>query len=418
MCSRRQRPLFEPDTAYSKFGALALLKHDGVSTDTARALAAEGYGEHTRAVVASHQDKDRPSSLLAIEDLSALIAAVDSAPAPRYVVRGVLPEGDYGMLGAEDKAGKTWATADLATSVASGTPWLGIYPVESPGSVLLFAGEGGGRKVVRRFRAVCESRGIDPAGLSIRVCLRVPHLTSDAAMLLVEEEVAERRPRLVIIDPLYLAARGAKGSDLYEMGAHLEHVQAVCQRYGAALIITHHFKKTGDERGAKRMSGVGPGAWGRVLITATVRSRHTDPTTSASSVVLELEFMGDEIAESTRRIRRRVWADDPDNLTSPLHYEVTAVESIDQDPTCDGLRPSSVRVLKVLDAVEDWLTVRAIGDVLAENGSPLKARTIQGALGQLVEADLAVAQEILGGAAGKWRSARAQSDDSEGENAF
>ena len=356
---------------------------------------------------------------LCFEDLSALIATVDSAPAPRYVIRGVLPEGDYGMFAAEDKAGKTWAMADLGVSVATGTPWLGLYPVESPGHVLLFAGEGGGRKVVRRFRAVCESRGLDPAALSIRVCLRVPHLTNAAAMLLVEQEIAENRPRLVIIDPLYLAARGARGSDLYEMGAHLEGVQAVCQRYGSALILTHHFKKGGDERGAKRMTGVGPGAWGRVLITATVRARHTDPVTSASTVVLELEFQGDEIAESTQRIRRRVWAVDPDDLSSSLHYEVTAVESVDQDdPTRGALRPSSVRVLKVLDEAEDWLTVRDIGDVLAEGGSPLKRRTIQNALAQLVEADLAIAEAILGGAAGKWHSARAQSGDSEGESAF
>ncbi len=162
------------------------------------------------------------ASPLAIDDLGTVLARVDASPAPAYLIRGVMAEADYGMFAAEFKAGKTWATTDLAVSVASGTPWLGIFEIDSPGPVLLFAGEGGERKIARRFRAVCESRGIDPAGLPIRVCLRVPHLTSDAAMLLVEEEIEAKRPRLVIIDPLYLAARGARGSDLYEMGAHLE----------------------------------------------------------------------------------------------------------------------------------------------------------------------------------------------------
>ena len=41
-------------------------------------------------------------------------------------------------------------------------------------------------------------------------------------VILVEEEIELHRPVLVIIDPLYLAARGARGSDLYEMGSHLE----------------------------------------------------------------------------------------------------------------------------------------------------------------------------------------------------
>ena len=52
-------------------------------------------------------------------------------------------------------------------------------------------------------------------------------------------------------------------------------------------------------------------------------SRHTDRETEATSVILELDFQGDEIAEQMVRIKRRVWADDPTDLSSSLHYEVT-----------------------------------------------------------------------------------------------
>ena len=330
-----------------------------------------------------------------------------------------MAEGDHGMLAAEFKAGKTWAENDLAVSVASGTPWLGIFET-TPGPVLLFAGEGGARKIARRFRAVCESRGIDPANLPIRVCLRVPHLTSELAMAFVEEEIAEHKPRLVIIDPLYLAARGARGADLYEMGAHLERIQVVCQRHGSALLLVHHWNKIGDGKGAKRMSGAGPDAWGRVLISMAVISRHTDRDTQASTVVLDLDFQGDEIAESTTRIRRKVWADDPSDLTSPLHYEVALIEApgTPSDPALAGLRPSAVRVLGVLDKTGDWSSVREIGDVLAEEGAPLKARTIQVALGDLVDAGLVTPMGVLGGTAGKWCSARAHSAEDEDRNAF
>jgi hypothetical protein len=361
---------------------------------------------------------EQPPGLLDIEDLGALLARVDSAPPPLYLIRGVMAEGDHGMLAAEFKAGKTWAENDLAVSVASGTPWLGIFET-TRGPVLLFAGEGGARKIARRFRAVCESRGIDPANLPIRVCLRVPHLTSEVAMAFVEEEIAEHKPRLVIIDPLYLAARGARGADLYEMGAHLERIQVVCQRHGSALLLVHHWNKTGDGKGAKRMSGAGPDAWGRVLISMAVISRHTDRETKASTTVLDLDFQGDEIAESTTRIRRRVWADDPEDLSSPLHYEVELVDPGDmyQD---DGLRPSARRVHDVLSKHDDgWLTVRDIGDRLADDGSgmPLKARTIQVALETLHERGLA---ESLGdvGMPGRWREVRTSEPDEDGRNAF
>ena len=357
--------------------------------------------------------------ILDVEDLSTLLARVDGAPVPSYLIGGIMAEGDYGMFAAEFKAGKTWASSDLVVSVASRTPWLGMFEVEKPGPVLLFAGEGGARKVARRFRAICESRGLDPASLPIRVCLRVPHLTSEAAMALVEEEILVHRPRLVVIDPLYLAARGARGSDLYEMGAHLERIQVACQDHGAALLIVHHWNKTGEGKGAKRMSGAGPDAWGRILISAAVISRHTDVESQATTVVLDLDFQGDEIADRTVRIKRRVWADDPHDLASALHYEVSTVEafSAPTDPDLAGLSPAAVRVLGVLDGALEWLSVKEIGDALAADG-PLKARTIQDALTKLQRVGLAESGAGATARAGSWRSARAHSTQLEAESDF
>lgn len=352
--------------------------------------------------------EEPPRTLLDIEPLRTLLARVHEAPTPRFLCRGVMAEGDYGMLGAEDKAGKTWLVTDLAVSVASGTPWLGLFPVDSPGPVLVFAGEGGARKIARRFQAVCEAKGLDPRSLPIRICLRVPHLTSDGALLLVEEEIATTTPRLGIIDPLYLAARGARGSDLYEMGAHLVGVQEVCQRHGAGLLITTHWNKTGQGTGAKRFTGVGPGAWGRVLISAAVISRHTDPVTKATTVALELEFQGDEIGDQRVRIRRRVWAHDPDDLASLLHYEVTRVDDdTAADPALAGLRPSSKRVLRALEAAQAPLTVKGLGDALAVDDTGLeclKRRTIAAALAELDAAELVERAGDDGSGAGLWRA--------------
>jgi hypothetical protein len=360
---------------------------------------------------------------LPIEDLVDLMARVAGAGKPKWVVRYVIAVGDYGMFAAEFKAGKTWAMSDLVVSVASGTSWLGIFDVETQGPVLYFAGEGGERKIARRFSAICEARGFDAADLPVRVCVRVPHLTNEVSMLLVADEIGRHRPVLVIIDPLYLAARGARSSDLFEMGTNLEAIQVICQRYGSALLIAHHWNKTGDGKGAKRMSGAGPDAWGRVLISAAVVSRHTDRETGGSSVVLDLDFQGDEIPESTTRIRRKVWTDDPDELGSPMHYEIEAMEPDggSEDPEFAGLPPAARRVLAILKGSDTWWTVQTIGDALAEDStgrSPLKARTIQDALKRVVTADLVESKSILGASAGQWRSIRAQSPEMVGEDAF
>jgi RecA-family ATPase len=130
-------------------------------------------------------------------------------------------------------------------------------------------------------------------------------------MVIVEKELDHTRPALVIVDPLYLAARGAKGSDLYEMGSHLERIQGLCQAQRASLVVTHHWNQTGTGTGAERFSGAGPSAWGRVLISvAPVGRPYEDPDTGATTVVLDLWMKGDEIPERVVRLRRRVWADD------------------------------------------------------------------------------------------------------------
>jgi hypothetical protein len=347
-------------------------------------------------LVASLRPGGPDESALPFETLGTMIELTDREPPPRYLFRSVLAVGDYGMWAAEDKAGKTFAMLDAGVSAASGTAWFGVFDVEEPGDVVAFFGEGGRRKLVRRARAIGEARGVDLSGLGFHICLRAPHLTSAAAMALVEAKVAQVRPVLVLVDPLYLAAKGARGSDLYEMGAHLAGLQEIAQRHDAALLVSHHWNKTGEGRGAKRMSGVGPSAWGRMLASAAVVDRQTDPETKATTVTFDIDFQGDEIAEQTVRIRRRVWADDPNVLASPLHYEVSRVETEPEGPTearLIGLRPSARRVLAALESPwgGDGLSVRGIGDLLANEG-PLKVRTIQQALVDLREGGLVRAE--------------------------
>jgi hypothetical protein len=43
-----------------------------------------------------------------------------------------------------------------------------------------------------------------------------------------------------LLDPLYLAAAGASGSNLYDMGAVLRAIQGVCHHIGCALLVVTH----------------------------------------------------------------------------------------------------------------------------------------------------------------------------------
>jgi hypothetical protein len=74
------------------------------------------------------------------------------------------------------------------------------------------------------------------------------------------------------------------------------------------------------------MTGVGPGAWGRVLASGSVeRVTHDGPR---ETVEVAWEFTGSGIPTTKFEMRRTVWADDPHDLSSPLHYEVQLIEGL------------------------------------------------------------------------------------------
>jgi hypothetical protein len=367
----------------------------------------------------------RPAALAAAElevssfgEVAARVAAVGE---PRWLVEGLWPADAYGVLAAQHKAGKTWAALDLAVSVACGLPWFGHFGCPTPGGVLVFLGEGGERAMVRRIQAVATHKAADPELVAerLRLCFRVPRLAAAGAgqqLAAVAAELAAHPAALVILDPLYLAAAGASGASLQDMGAVLQAIQGICQVAGCALLVVTHWNKTGDGKGADRISGAGPAEWGRVICSVSVDYRGADPD-GTSTVLLGFELIGGELADTRFRVRRRVRADDPRDLGSPLAYQVEVLPADDatvDDAAAAGLSPSRQWVLVALRAGGGFQTVKQLGDRLAEAGHALKPRTIQVALGELEAAGLAEGSEQGPGLARYWSPA---TPGSEGEGA-
>jgi hypothetical protein len=363
-----------------------------------------------------------PAAELAVSSYGEVVARVAAAGEPRWLIQGLWPADAYGVLAAQEKAGKTWAALDLAVSVATGRPWLDHFPCPSPGPVLVFLGEGGERATVRRIQAIAAAKGVDPDQLAdqLRLCFRVPRLATPGAgseLAAIQAELEAHPAALVVLDPLYLAAAGASGSNLYDMGAVLQAIQGVCQHAGCALLVVTHWNKTGDGRGADRISGAGPAAWARVICSVSIDHRASDDD-GASKVLLGVELIGGEIADTRFRIRRRVHADDPADLGSPLSYRVEVLagdDGQDLDPAAAGLSPSRQWVLAALQAGGDLQTVKQLGDRLAEAGRPLKPRTIQTALGELEATGLVRGSEEGNGRARYWSPATP--DDGAGRGA-
>lgn len=307
-----------------------------------------------------------------------VVDRVRNSPPPRYLFQDIWVEGDYGVVSAQDKAGKSWAMGDAAISCASRTAWMDTWACEVGGPVIICFGEGSERKQVRRLEAIARSKGLTDdqfLDLQIHAMFSVPQIGDDQHMLELETKIQQVKPALVIVDPFYLAAAGADTANLSSMGSFLQRIQVACQRHGAALMLSHHWNKTGNGAAHTRSSGVGLTAWGRVLIAIELPDQGNDladVVTKRSSVRQVWHIKGDEIPEARMEFTRDVWEDRPGDLTCRMNYEIICH---DPNATPAGERIASVRaverIMTLLHEHKGGLGVRQVTTVGKESGRPI-----------------------------------------------
>jgi hypothetical protein len=118
-------------------GDLVRVKAGAILARELSDAARSGNSDRQLAIVRALSEVDlsdkRDQGDLEVQTLADLIAEVDAAPAPRYLLRPVMAEGDYGVFAAEDKSGKTWAGTDLGYRSRAGHPGSGSSRWNRPG---------------------------------------------------------------------------------------------------------------------------------------------------------------------------------------------------------------------------------------------------------------------------------------------
>jgi hypothetical protein len=168
-----------------------------------------------------------------------------------WLCEGVrLAPGGVAMWAGYGFSGKTIAAQDLALSVMSRQPWLGIYPVRQ-GRVLHLDFEQGSRITRERYQRLARDRGINQADLADRMCVSImPKLyldTDDAEDMLTAscEGFA-----LVIIDSLKAACPDTE-ENASSVRKPLDMLARVSERTGAVMLVIDHSRKPKqDETGA------------------------------------------------------------------------------------------------------------------------------------------------------------------------
>jgi hypothetical protein len=229
----------------------------------------------------------------------------------RWTVSEWLPEASCGLVVAPPGNYKTWLLMALAFSVSTGRPFLGRWPVLSPGPVLFIQQEDPWGMLQGRLGAMFAQKEPNATGDKDPEyeldCTFVKELddmplywytdrqlkfSSKSSVDGLERRVAGIKPRAVIIDPLYTAA---DAKDYMAEGAQrMAALKVMRDTYGCSFIIAHHTTVAGS--GSEARSTI----WGSQFLNAWLEFGWRVPEGNGDSSVVVRHF---KTCENPKRLR-------------------------------------------------------------------------------------------------------------------
>ncbi len=161
----------------------------------------------------------------------------------RWMIEGLWGASAVGIIGGAPKSCKSWLGLDLAVSVATGTPALGLFRVEECGPVLVYLAEDALAVVRERVAAIAHHRDVDFRRIPLHV-ITAPSLRLDRPIdrgrLL--QTAARLRPKLLLLDPL-VRLHGLNENDASEVSELLSYIRDLQRKLDLSVILVHHTRK-------------------------------------------------------------------------------------------------------------------------------------------------------------------------------
>jgi hypothetical protein len=198
---------------------------------------------------------------LRIVPVSQISAAAPEEPA--WLIDRLWAAQAVGLIGGAPKSCKSYLALEMALSVASGRPCLGTFAPGQTGPVLLYAAEDAPQQVRLRLEGLAQTRGIDFSTLPVHLILE-PQLRLDLPQdqRRLQDAIASHQPRLLILDPFVRLHRIDENSAA-DVSALLADLRLLQRRFGVAIILVHHTRKTNGEVAGPALRGSSDlHAWG------------------------------------------------------------------------------------------------------------------------------------------------------------
>lgn len=175
-----------------------------------------------------------------------------SGPPPRWLIKGVLPHAQLGVLYGESTSGKSFFALDIAGAISRGFAWRDHKTNKARVAYIVAEGAAGFRN---RIAAYCAHHQIDAADLDLYILGDAPNFLKAEQILELITSLKAISPALVIVDTLAQAMPGADENGSEDMGKAISHCKSIHQHTGAMVLLVHHAGKDAS-RGARGWSGL------------------------------------------------------------------------------------------------------------------------------------------------------------------
>ena len=178
-----------------------------------------------------------------------------SAPRPKWLVKGVVPEKALVVVYGKWGTGKSTLAIELCAAIAQGKSWHGRKVQQGTAVYIASENEHGFRA---RLDALLRDQGItlDTLGGRLLEITGRPHLLRPNE---VTELVAELKPlsplSVIVVDTLARATAGGDENAVKETMIAIENCQTIMNETGATVVLIHHVGKD-ESRGARGSSAL------------------------------------------------------------------------------------------------------------------------------------------------------------------
>jgi hypothetical protein len=164
-----------------------------------------------------------------------------SKPRPRWLIDGVLPEAELGVVYGESGSGKTFLAFDIAAAVCQGTDWRNLNVVQKNVAYVCAEGLSG---FLQRAEAYAQHHKLRDLK-NFFVIKDAPNLllVDDVKALIGKLTASPVGIGLVIVDTLAQVMPGANENASEDMGKAVYHCKQIHRATGAMVVLVHHSGK-------------------------------------------------------------------------------------------------------------------------------------------------------------------------------